>query len=96
MLHACKALCPVCHVYIDLMRCHSQCKAAKGQCGPLFLSERKNELSAPACSSWDGRDPPGHTSHLPALPPAEASIAQHPLSGPLALCAPGTPHQLRS
>lgn len=70
MLRACTALCPVCHVYIDLTRCHSQCKGAKEQCGPLFLSERKNELSAPgvrllgwAGSSW---------AHIPPACPASS------------------------
>lgn len=43
VLRACEAVCPVCHVCPDLTRCHSQYNAVKEQCGPLFLSERKNE-----------------------------------------------------
>ena len=43
VLRASEAVCPVCHVCPDLTRCHSQYNAVKEQCGPLFLSERKNE-----------------------------------------------------
>lgn len=33
---ACGALCPVCHVYTDLLRCHSQRSGVEEQCSPLF------------------------------------------------------------
>lgn len=36
---------PSCHVCIDFIKYHSQYNGVKEQCGPLFLSERKNELS---------------------------------------------------
>ena len=83
-------LCPVCHVYPDLARCHSQYSAVKEQCGPLFLSERKNEqlvclrLVAPQ-KGWVllGTHPPACT--------ASRRVQHHtgPLPRPLATCAWG-------
>lgn len=54
-----ESLRPMCHMCTDLTRCQSLHSGGKEQCGLLFLSERKNELSAPgvwllgpAGSSW--------------------------------------------
>lgn len=82
--------CALCHVYPDLARCHSQYSAVKEQCGPLFLSERKNEqlvclrLVAPQ-KGWVllGTHPPACT--------ASRRVQHHtgPLPRPLATCAWG-------
>lgn len=71
--------CVLCVMCTYTTWCHSQYKGAKEQCGPLFLSERKNELSAPgvqllgwAGSSWAHIPPacsaPSRGQHCKAPP----------------------------
>lgn len=70
---------PSCHVCIDFIKYHSQYNGVKEQCGPLFLSERKNELSIPGelLLGWVGSS----WAHTPPACPA-SSRGQHCTAAP--------------
>lgn len=94
--YACEALCPVCHVRTDLLRRHSQW--SRGRNSVALCSNLKGRVSCLllVCSSRDGWGPPGHTCHLPALLPAEPSIARHRLPGTPGTVCSRTPCRRRS